>query len=214
MSVTVDDREPAGLVRAVRDHGDVTDVEVVRLPSADLVVGDVGVERKTPRDYVNAVFAASGPDLYEQVERMREQYAHTYVLVEGDLTDLEAAAMGPDPAAVRGSLASIVARLDTPVIPCSDRERLVDLAVRLGRKHVEAPSERRLPTGSVTTRSAPVTQRMYGCIDGIGPTMAARLAEAFPTVAALVEASPQEIQRVEGVGEKRAEAVYASVRGG
>ncbi|WP_265108441.1 helix-hairpin-helix domain-containing protein [Halosolutus halophilus] len=66
VAVTVDDREPAGLLAAVRDHPDVTSVSTDRLPAGDIAVDSVGIERKTPRDYVSSVMARSGPDLYDQ----------------------------------------------------------------------------------------------------------------------------------------------------
>ena len=45
VGVTVDDREPVGVVEAVRDHPDVADVRVERLDSGDLVVESRAVER-------------------------------------------------------------------------------------------------------------------------------------------------------------------------
>lgn len=243
VSALVDDREPAGLIEAVRSHPEVSAVEVTRLSAGDVVLrppgsdaggapsadadagggdgrghgngdGDdevtVGVERKTPADYVSSAFGASGSDLYDQTARLSASYDYGYVLVEGTLPEMEAVAVGPGPTAVRGSLASITARR-VPVVPCSDRERLVDVAVRLGRKHAEAPGRRPLPAGAVGRRNEPVAKRIYGCIDGIGPTTAQRLHEAFPTVASLVAASVDEITAVEGVGETRARAVRESL---
>lgn len=208
--VAVDDREPRVVVDAVRAHADVDAVEVHRLTAGDLVVGDVGVERKTLRDYANALVGRSGPDLFDQVRRLADAYAHSYLLLEDELP-----ADGDEhvPAtAVRGSATSITARFETPVIPCSDLERLVDVAVRLGRKHVEAPSTPALPRGSVTALDAPTAKRMYGCIDGVGPETADRLYEVYPTVADLVAATSEELRAVDGVGPKRADAIHSAFR--
>jgi len=144
------------------------------------------------------------------VRRLNEAYAHTYVLLESELpADGDE---GVPAAAVRGSVASITARLGTPVIPCSDTARLVDLAVRLGRKHVEEPSTRGLPAGPVTAFDAPTAKRMDGCIDGIGPNTADRLYEAYPSVVDLGAASPEELTAIDGIGPKRADAVYSAFR--
>lgn len=208
--VVVDDREPTALVEAVRAHDDVTRVAVRRLAAGDLVMGEVGVERKTLDDYTNALIGRSRPDLYDQISRLSDAFTHSYVLLEDQLP-----ADGDEhvPAvAIRGSVASITARLGTPVIPCSDRERLVDLAVRLGRKHVEAPSTPALPQSSVTTLDAPTAKQMYGCIDGIGPDTADRLYEAFPAVADVLSATRAELMDVDGVGAKRADAIYTAFR--
>lgn len=211
LEVIVDDREPSAVVEAVRTHADVDAVEVRRLTSGDLIVGDVGVERKTLGDYVNTLVGRAAPHLYDQVRRLSEAYAHSYVLLEDELpTDGDE---GVPAAAVRGSAASITARLETPVIPCSDLERLVDMTVRLGRKHVEEPSTPALSHGSVAALDAPTSKRMYGCIDGIGPDTAERLYEAYPAVVNLVSASPEELLAIDGIGPKRADAVYSAFRG-
>jgi len=78
------------------------------------------------------------------------------------------------------------------------------MAVRIGRKHAEEPSTRALPTGSVAGATEPTAKRMYGCIEGIGPTTAMALYEAFPTVSALVDASREDLLAVDGIGETRA----------
>lgn len=209
VSVTVDDREPAGVIAAVRDHPDVA---IERLPAGDIVVDSMAVERKTLRDYVSGVMGRSGPDLEDQVARMAERFAHSYVLLEGDLGDVEELRTGVSPAAIRGSMASITARHGVPVVPCTDRRGLVDFAVRLGRKHVEDPATRPLPVGSVPSRREPTAKRMYACIEGIGPELAETLYETYPTVAELVAASREELLAVEGIGEKRARTIRAALR--
>lgn len=212
VDVTIDDREPASLIRAVREHPDVESVEVARLPAGDLAIGSVGFERKTLSDYVGSAMGSSGSDLDDQVRRLNERYAHAYVLLEGNLDDLEELRTGVPASAIRGSIASITARHGVAVLPCSDRERLVDMATRLGRKHVEEPSDRRLPTGSVTARNEPTAKRMYACIDGIGPRLAAALYESYPSVEALLTASVEELRSIDGIGEGRARRIYGALR--
>ena len=240
LTVAVDDREPAAVRRAVEAHDDVVAVDVRRLPAADFavldtsgadgdfapggdsvppdaaegrVVGGVGIERKTVDDYVNSALGTAGTDLREQVTKMAEAYDHAYVLLEGDLADVGADRPGLSSAAVHGTMASFAARHDTPVIPCSDRERLVDVATRLLRKHGEAPSAPPLPAGTVTGYATPATKRLFGCIEGVGPQTAAALYEAFPSVESLVAATPADLREVEGVGEKRAAAIRETLRG-
>ena len=210
--VLVDDREPAAVVEAVEAHGDVDAVSVRRLGAGDVVVGSVGVERKTLGDYVNALIGRSAPDLFDQVRRLAAAYDHAYLLLEDQFP--ADGAEGVPAAAVRGSAASITARDGVPVIPCSDRERLVDVAVRLGRKHGGDPGTRALSNGAVPSRDEPTAKRMYGCIEGVGPGVAGRLYEAFPSVADLVAASEEKLLTVPGVGEKRAEAIQAALRDG
>lgn len=212
--VNVDDREPASVVRTVREHPDVASVEVIRLSAGDLAIDGVGFERKTLSDYVGAAMGRSGPDLDDQVRRLNEHYVHAYVLLEGNLDGIEGLRTGVPASAIHGSIASITARLGVPVLPCSDRERLVDMATRLGRKHAEEPSARRLPTGAVTARDEPTSKRMYACIDGIGPRLAATLYESYPSMEALLSASIEELRTIDGIGEGRARRIHGALREG
>lgn len=212
VAVTVDDREPAGFVAAVRTHPDVTDLAVERLASGDVAIGQVGIERKTLRDYVNGVMGRHGPELADQVERLAAAYDHAYVLLEDDFAGLESLRTGVSPESIRGSMASITARHGVPIIPCTDRDHLVDYAVRLGRKHAEDPSSRRLPVGSVPSKREPTTKRIYGCIEGVGPELAARLYERYSTVEALLAAGPDELTDLEGIGPTRAATIHAALR--
>lgn len=210
--VAIDDREPASLIRTVREHPDVESVEVLRLAAGDLVIDGTGFERKTLSDYVSSAMGRSGSDLDDQVRRLGERYDHAYVLLEGNLDDLEGLRTGVPASAIRGSIASITARQGVPVLPCSDRDRLVDMATRLGRKHVEEPSVRQLPTGAITARDEPTAKRMYACIDGIGPRLAAALYESYPSVEALLTASIEELQAIDGIGEGRARRIHGALR--
>lgn len=212
VAVVVDDREPDAVATAFLAHPEVEEVSVRRLASGDVAIEDVGFERKTGGDYLGSVLGRTGTDLEGQVGAMARAYDHAYVLVEADLADLEAQRPGVAGAAVRGSMASITARFGVPVIPCGDTERLVDLAIRLARKHREEPSRRPLSPGAVPVRNEPVAKRMYGCIEGIGPGTAEALYEVYPTVAALLDASKEDLLAIDGVGPTRAEAVYAAFR--
>jgi ERCC4-type nuclease len=237
LSVVIDDREPEGVRRAVAAHDDVAAVEVRRLPAADLavldgaesaaaenadedtagaegrVVGGVGIERKTVSDYVNSAIGTTGTDLREQITKMGAAYDRAYVLLEGDLSEVGARRPGLDAAAVHGTMASFAVRHDTPVLPCSDRERLVDVAIRLLRKHREDPSARPIPGGTITGYATPTTKQMFGCIEGVGPQIADALYERFPSVEALLSADVAELREIEGIGAKRSEAIFETLRG-
>jgi len=205
VSVALDGRGPAGVRRLLSAHSDVESVAVRRLDVGDVAVGEVGTERKTPCDFVRSAMGRRGSDLRDQLRRLAAAFDCPSLLVEGTVADLDRAA--GDPAAARGALASLVARTGVPAIPCGDREALVDIAVRLGREHVESPGARPAAPSAVPTRSEPTAKRTYGYIEGIGPTLAARLHEPYPTVEDLFAASVGDIARLEGFGEGRARAV-------
>lgn len=212
VSLAVDDREPPGIASALRAHPDVESVDVRRLTSGDVVAEGVGVERKSVGDYLSSALGRGGTDLESQVRTLVEAYDHAYVLLEADLAGLEAHRPNVAAASIRGSIASITARFGVPVVPCGDRDRLVDLAVRLVHKHTEEPSVRWPAPGAVPNRDEPIAKRMYACIEGIGPTTAEALHDAYPTVESLLDATTGDLRSVAGVGPVRAAAVFEAFR--
>lgn len=217
VKVVVDVHEPDDLLANVLLHEDVEDVHVAEggLPSADLVVGGVGFERKTPSDFASSI-TDDDRNIYDQVQRMTEQYDHSYVLIEGAVADFETLEHSEIPAkSLRGAMASITARY-CPVIPTGgkggvgDMELLVDMAIRIGRKHNEDSGHHYMQTTSAGD-DAPFIRRMFACMDGVGPQVSRDLAEAFPTVEQAMQASVEDFRSVEGIGDKRAQNVYETL---
>lgn len=191
----------------LQQHDDVLDVSVADLDAADLVIGDVGFERKSWSDYASSMM----DDRFTEQKEKLVEYDHAYVLVDGgldesdDLTHTEMSG-----ASIRGHMASLTAREDDKVravVPCSNLALLVDVAVRLARKHSEDPTRSYIPTG-VHAPDVPVGKRMWGCFDGVGPELADRLYEEHGGPLDLVQLAEapsinlrEELTKIEGIGE-------------
>lgn len=213
-AIVVDVHEPDNLKVLSLDHPDIDKwlEPDGGLDAADLVVNGVGFERKTPSDFVSSL---TDGRLHEQAEKLRDAYDHAYVLLEGSFDDfahLEHSRLNAQSA--RGMAARLTAD-GIPVIPCYDRPTLIDMAVRLGRKHAEPASTSMTPSAAVA--DAPLGVRLWACFDGVGPTRAEALHEAIgsPTVPAWGTLRPEgiaeKLTEVEGIGEKTAERLTEQV---
>lgn len=218
--VVVDTREPDVVMHVLFAHPDVDRIREAELPAADLVVNGVGIERKTPSDYSGALTEGR---LVEQADKLVDAYDHRYLLLEGSYDHI--AELRPtelDERSARGMGASLTARYGIPVVPTGgdplgdDRARrdatakLVDYALRLGRKHTEAPVSDHLPTGDVGS-SEPPAKRMWGCLPGVGPTLADRLYAEIGTPQVLGAGDAHAIDQltaVEGIGEPTAQRIF------
>lgn len=213
IAATVDLREPEGMWDAVEAHPDVGEVTVDRLEAADVLIKDAGFERKTPSD-----FAASMTDrddhLKQQVLKMQadRSITHPYIVIEGDLREFQRLPHTQVSAtSLRGFAASIVARDNIPIMFCSDRENLVDLCVRLARKHTEPASSASLRVNSAVDHEAPFEKRVYGCIEGVGPAMADALYDQFPTLVDALSAQHGDLTAIDGIGDTLAERILATL---
>ena len=212
VTATVDVSEPPQMTEVVASHDEVAEWALDALDAADLVIADIGFERKTVED-----LAASIEDgrLDAQVRKLSDAFETAYILLDGDLIETEQLyGSSMRPSSLRGAIASVTARDNgiEAVIPCSSTELLVDEAVRLARKHTEDPSRSFVPDPDPAVADAPTPVKMYAALPGVGPELAERLADEFPVPAALVEAGADDLQQVEGIGERRAAEIVSEVR--
>lgn len=211
VAVVVDLNEPEPLRLLTLDHPDVGKWREEVLDAADIVINGVGFERKTPSDFASSMMDGR---LDAQAEKLTDAYDHAYVLIEGDFSHWDKLTYTSlNPHSLRGKAASLTARYGLPVIPTSGNpdtpeghRRLIDYAIRLARKHTEAPTSSFLPTGPVG-RDEPAGKRMWACLPNVGPELADRLWEAFGSPVDFVryvgpaDAREARLVEVDGIGE-------------
>lgn len=213
VGVTVDVREPDDFIDRLSNHDDVGEFKIDRLSSADIVVRNIGFERKTMSDYASSLIGKSDRDLYDQVEKMKEAYDNSYILVEADLSDAESIPFTRiNPKSVKGSMASIEARHSIPVKMCSNSSLLIDKAIALARKHNEDPVSSSIPTGSLSGKDEPFTKRVFACIDGVQKQRAEDLYDRYESVEEILDADEDELKEIDGIGDKTAHNIYSSFR--
>lgn len=213
VDVVVDIREPEDFVAQVTEHENIDDVTLDKLSSADIVIRNIGFERKTMSDYASSLVGKSDRDLYDQVEKMKEAYDHSYILVEADLSDAEYVPFTRlNPSSIKGSMASIEARHEIPVKMCSNSNLLIEKAIALARKHNEDPVSSSIPTGSLSGKDEPFTKRVFACIDGIQKQRAESLYEKYNSVEEILSADKDELKEIDGIGDTTADNIYSSFR--
>jgi DNA excision repair protein ERCC-4 len=192
---------PAAL-RALR-----LDVDVTALNVGDYDVGaGVVVERKSVADLHGSL--GSGR-LWTQLYRLRGAAHHPYLLVEGVL---DAGAIGAH--GVRGALLAV---MDSGVAVIQTRS-IEDSALWLAR--LAARAQRQRPARGVTfplprVPIAPdeAAEMALAAIPGISSRLSRRLLRHFGSVAAIANASAQDLAAVDGIGRVRAADIAATLQG-
>jgi len=205
--IVVDAAERRGAVyRALASLPEV-ELEVVRLPVADyLLGGDLAVERKTADD-----FAASIADrrLFAQVAALKAAYARPVVLLEGQLG---ATRSRVHPNALRGALSYLVAIEGLAVLPAADAEESAHLLRQLAR---HAQHGLRRPPEPVAKRSAhglsERQERLVAALPEVGPALARTLLAHFGSPGAVLAATEAALRAVPGIGPARAAAIRGAL---
>jgi fanconi anemia group M protein len=201
--IHVDHRELTSGVpqRLAAIDGIVLSVETLDL--ADYLLSpQVVVERKTAADLAASILDRR---LFAQVQQLDQRFARVVVLIEG--MELYAGS-NLHPNALRGALSYLVVLAGVSVVRSEGPEDTAQLLATMARhaQHglgyaLSLHHKRRSPSPNVQIRY------LVEDLPGIGPQTARALLGAFPTLEALFCADVDALQRVPGIGRKRAQAI-------
>lgn len=198
--VVCDSREDKELIQFIRDRADV---EIRQLSIGDFVVGEVSIERKTREDFEASVVDGR---LFRQLVEMKDTYKKCILIIEGELP---ASILNRE--ALLGAYSSIVADFSIPLIFTRDKLSTADFLIALAKHelskgHVPYISEK---------RALSLSESAVACIEQvpmIGPKMARSLLVHFGSIFEVVSASEEELSKAEGIGPKRAKAIFRFFR--
>lgn len=209
VTILVDDREPAAMVDRLRQVESLT-VEVGSLETGDYVVpGKLMIERKTAADLVNSVIEES-KRLFSQTDRIAASGMRGILIVEGDLygqTNMQLPAMS-------GMLSYLAAIQGISIVPTLSMAHTAYMIVKMTRHAVEGLGYDLALRGSGPKDPVGAAAFVIEGIPGVSATTAKSLLSAFGSIAALAQASMDQLVKVPGVGPKRAELIYQTLRAG
>lgn len=199
--VYADSREGNSKVLRALDTINV-DVRIKAMAAGDYQVSDeVAIERKTAKDFIDSIVDKR---LYKQARTMQEEFKKPIMILEGD--DLYSGFLSPD--AIRGSLASIAIDFGISIIPTRNPE---DTAAMIKRIAIREQDGKITPIQIRTERKpANIWEQQLFIVESlpnIGPVTAKKLLEKFATVQAVIDASVNELQEIDGIGKKTAENI-------
>ena len=178
------------------------DVKINSMAVGDYQVSDeVVIERKTAGDFVSSIIDKR---LFKQARELSEEFKKPLIILEGD--DLYNGMINPN--AIRGSIASLALDFGISIIPTRNSQ---DTAAMIKRIAIREQHGEKVPI-SIRTDKKPVTmmeQQLFivESLPNIGPVNAKALLEHFGNVSSVFNASENELQEVEGIGEKTAKNI-------
>lgn len=216
VAVRLDFREQdAGYPMKFAQHDDVESTDVEELEIGDMILDDeVIIERKDVGDFVKSMLEGRIDD---QIARMYDEFGaeNSYLVVSGSLSDVDQYSWSNvNEAAVRGYVASLSARWNQVPLFVDDADRLVDVVVRIGRKHKESTDRVVVNKSSDLERANdPYVMRAVLQLDGVGRETAKNIVSEYRSLEALTEASKEELSDLPGIGEVRSERILSQLRG-
>jgi Fanconi anemia group M protein len=186
------------------------DVRMTALEVGDYVVSDrVGIERKTAVDFISSLVSPHR-ELFRQIGDLSRSYERPVMILEG--RDLYSRQIHPN--AVRGALSAIAVDYSVPIIPTYDQDETAAVIALLARREQSMPGNSAKAHGKKTARTLSEQQEyLISSIPSVGPAVAKNLLRHFGSIAAIMNASTEELMRVEKVGKKTALRIRELVGG-
>ncbi|MBT4216009.1 MAG: helix-hairpin-helix domain-containing protein [Nitrosopumilus sp.] len=201
LRIIVDERErKSGIPDLLKSIG--MGVEMKTLPIGDYIVApETIVERKSIKDLMASVFDGR---LYDQCTRLKENFEHPIVLVEGNVDEIEE--ITDNPLVFYGALSRVTLEFKIPIIPTPSASHTAKLLVALCSKK-DGPKGPYLK--KIKKSSNLETQQLSTLcsLPGIGEKFAVRMLEKFGTPLKVFSATTSELAKVEGLGESRAKKI-------
>ena len=201
--IWADHRELASpVVEKLRELG--AEVAPVTLQVGDYILSDdIAVERKSTGDFARSIVDGR---LFSQAKELKSHYPKPIIVVEGEMDE---AILSVRPEALWGAITSLVVDLGVPVVrtltPAETAAFLLATRKRVKKERSGPPPLRRRKAGMTLEE-----QKRY-ILEGlpnVSGSTAQKLLEEFGTLKEIFSASQEDLKKVKGIGDKKAEEIY------
>lgn len=199
IEIVADDRENSIAKKFSRE-----DIKVVkkRIDVADFILSeDTAVERKSAGDFVDSIIDNR---LFDQLQDLND-YRKPVLLIEGRNIYSQ---RNIDEKAVRGALSSIALDYGIPIIWSKDEEDTSRILMQIAEKEQIEKEKDVQVRGNASGRTLKQQKEfIVAGLPGVNTKIARRLLDEFGNIDSIFSATEEELQEVEGLGEKKASSI-------
>ncbi|MDO8627560.1 MAG: DEAD/DEAH box helicase [Candidatus Diapherotrites archaeon] len=205
ITIYVDTREQQSRIAKFLEEKENTIIKVKQLETADYVLSDtVAVERKTVEDFLASIIDGR---LFPQLIKMNENYDSPLIILEGNKEDLFFS-RNIHKNAIIGALTSIPLNYKIGVLFTSNAEETAEfLYVIAKREQISKGSDIRLRVGRKGLTLEEQQRYMVEGLPMVGPQMAKALLKHFDSIRGIANATQEDLQKIENLGDKKARAI-------
>jgi DNA excision repair protein ERCC-4 len=206
-----DDRETVSGIPDLLAKMPEVNLGIERLVAGDYRVEEaVLIERKTASDFAQSLITGR---LFEQAARMGRSMLRPAYILEGKSADWSA--LGVRREALQGALITLTLVFDIPVLRAVDAAETARLIFYAGQQLARLRDPNHAPNRSAKVKRKRSRQlRLLQTLPGVGSERAKLLLEHFGSIRSCFEAGADELQKIEGIGPKTAQAIWDTVHEG
>lgn len=211
VDLKIDFREQrSGIVEELSKHNNQLTIEVCALQTGDYLIGDkIIVERKTLSDFLTSI---KNGRVFQQAYCMAQSCKNGLIILEGDKSMVDTSSMSRK--AVQGTLIHIEVFIGIPVIRSMNIQETAVLLNDIFRQcqQQELPRQKQIISRSTGIRiNKNQRQKLFFIqnLPGIGTKKGLVLFQSFSTIENIINASPAELIKTQGIGKKLADRIFS-----
>ena len=191
-----------GVLKELVELGVSLKLEMLQV--ADYVLSPrCAVEFKTVEDFVQSIIDGR---LLDQLKQLKTQYERPVIIVEGTQDLFSVRNIHPN--AIRGMLATIAVSYGIPIIYTKDTKDSAAQLLAIAKREQALSKDTFQPHAEKRATSLPEQQEyIVSSLPNVGLQLAKELLAHFKSVKNVVNASEEELKKVDGVGDKKAKAI-------
>ena len=207
--IIADDRERVSGIPALLERMPDVELRIKRLTLGDYLVDhSVLIERKSAVDFSSSLLDGR---LFGQAARLAACPDRPAVILQGTARDW--ADLGVRREALQGALVTLMLIFDIPVLRAADADEAARLILYTGRQLARLRDPNHAPWRQAKAKRKRTRQlRLLQTLPGVGGQRAATLLDHFGSIRACLEAPVEELQQIDGIGPKTAEAIRETLR--
>jgi len=149
-------------------------------------------------------------DLFGQVRAMAATVPRPVLIIEGEEDLYEVRNVHPN--AVRGTLAAITVDMNVTLLRTRDADDTAELLYVLAQREAGERGERKMHPKKSYRSAREEQEYVLAAFPNIGIRSARLLLEHFGSLKAVIDADPEELASVHGIGEKTAQGIWDLAR--
>jgi len=176
-------------------------IEISRLESADYILSkDVGVEFKSVKDFVDSIVDGR---LLSQIKSLKQSFQKPLLIIEG--TEDIYSMRNVHPNAIRGMLATIAVSYGIPILKTSHSKETAAIMASIVSREQEQGSASKYNLHAIKPQTLKQQQEYFiSSLPNIGQNLAKDLLLHFKSAKNIVNASVEDLQKIEKVGKIKA----------
>jgi len=163
----------------------------------------VAVEYKSVKDFIDSLLDGR---MFSQLKNLKVHYERPLLIVEG--TDSMYAQRNVHPNAIKGMIASILIDFGITLFQTKDNKETAELLYIIAkREQEESISTPQIHTAKTQESLKEMQEYIVSALPNVGIQLAKQLLKEFGSVENIVNASPEDLQKIPQIGEKKAKEI-------